>query len=740
MTKETDPADRHRAEAEIQLACTASSGLTEFSMRSADDVLHELRVHQVELEMQNEELRRTQIKLEESHDRYVDLYDFAPVGYLTLTADGLIAEVNLTAAALLGEERKKLLRRRFARFVISENSDHWHRHFITVLRRNQRDQCELILRRSDGSCFNAQLDCLRMDGFAAPLVRVVLTDIHERKQAEAKLRLIATVFEQTGEAIVITDANRTVIMVNQAFTTISGYSESETIGQNHSMLQSDHHGKDFYHNMWTSINAEGHWQGEMWCRRKDGKRYLGWLLMSRVLDAGGNLTNYIATFSDITEHKEAQAYIQRLAQFDSLTGLPNRALLQNRIRHDLYMAQRNQWPLALMFIDLDHFKNVNDSLGHQIGDRLLIALASRLKLAVRGQDTISRLGGDEFILVLPDTDAAGAIHVVEKLLQLSQQPYQIEQYELVVTPSIGIAMFPDDGSDFESLSRCADVAMYHAKQAGRNGYRFFTSEMQASSIRVLQIENALRHALERDQFHLHYQPQVQLCDGRVIGVEALLRWQHPELGAVAPAEFISIAEDSGQILHIGEWVLRCAVRQCKAWIDSGLQPITMAVNLSAIQFRDPRLPELVMQILNEEKCPAHCLELELTEGVAMDNPPEVIAIVNKLHARGIRVSIDDFGTGYSSLSYLKQFKVYKLKIDQSFVRDITESPENRAIVTAIISIAKSLGLKTIAEGVETEEQLAFLREKDCDEVQGFYISRPLPADALAHYLGTASPP
>ncbi|MHB1173750.1 MAG: EAL domain-containing protein [Sulfuriferula sp.] len=438
--------------------------------------------------------------------------------------------------------------------------------------------------------------------------------------------------------------------------------------------------------------------------------------------------------SDITERKQTEEHIQWLAHFDLLTGLPNRPLLNDRIKSAISMAQRNHTQLAVLFLDLDHFKNVNDTLGHHAGDQLLIEVANRLQQVVRDEDTVSRLGGDEFVLLLPGTDAKGAAHVAGKLLQAVAQSYQIEQHELTVTPSIGVALYPGDGEDFEILCRRADIAMYRAKRDGRNNFRFFTSEMQASSARNMQLENALRRALERDQLYLHYQPQMGLPDGRIVGAEALLRWKHPELGVISTAEFIPIAEDSGLILPIGEWVLRSATAQLKRWIDNGMEPMVVAVNLSAVQFHNTDLPQLITQILEEADLPAQYLELELTEGVAMDDPLAAIAVMDKLHERGIRMSIDDFGTGYSSLSYLKRLQVYKIKIDQSFVRDITIDKEDKAIVDAIISLARSLGLKTIAEGVETRQQLDFLRDKGCHEIQGYYYSKPLPADEFEAFV------
>jgi len=461
-----------------------------------------------------------------------------------------------------------------------------------------------------------------------------------------------------------------------------------------------------------------------------------WLLVDAdpKLNEAGEIIEVTCTYTDITERKNAEKQIKNLAHFDQLTGLPNRTLLIDHFKYAFSLAQRSNEPMAVMFLDLDHFKDINDTLGHSIGDQVLMEAAKRLKTVIREQDTLSRQGGDEFILILPSSDADGAAMVASKLIEAVSQPCVIEQHELIVTPSIGIAIYPEDGTTLELLSKNADAAMYRAKQGGRNNFRFYTPEMQAQSSRNLTLANSLRHAVERNEMQLNYQPQFTIQDGHIIGVEALLRWQHPELGMVSPSEFIPIAENSGQIISIGEWVLRTAVRQLKHWIDIGLSPMVMAVNLSAVQFRQYNLPELVTEILDTEKLPHQYLELELTEAAAMDNPQAAIEMMDRLHERGIRMSIDDFGTGYSSLSYLKKFKVYKLKIDQSFVRDITEDPEDKAIVTAIISMANGLGLQTIAEGVETYNQLAFLRMQGCNEVQGYYFSKPLTADQVEGFV------
>jgi diguanylate cyclase (GGDEF)-like protein/PAS domain S-box-containing protein len=693
------------------------------------------------------ERKRAEQALRDSRERLKRLLDSMAEAAYGVDFDGNCTFVNRTFLKMLGyQDENEVLGKNTHALIHHSYADgspypasecKMHRAYLSNRTINVSDE---VFWRKDGVAIPVEYwsSPILNDGIVVGAI-ATFVDITERKRAEGQLGLAAKVFEHSGEGIMITDAQRTIVMVNQAFTAITGYSEADALGKRPSMLASGRHDQAFYSAMWEILATQGRWQGELWNRRKDGSLYPELLSIIRVLDAQGVVTHYIGISSDITQHKAAQARIQRLAHFDPLTGLPNRALLNDRALHELSAAQRHHTQLTVMFVDLDHFKNVNDTLGHSIGDALLIAVAARLKAAVREVDTVSRQGGDEFVLILPDTGADGAAHVAGKLLEAVAQPYQIETFELTVTLSIGIALYPGDGEDFEVLSKCADAAMYRAKHDGRNTYRFFTMEMQARSAHNLHMENDLRRALARKQLLLHYQPQISLCDGRVVGVEALLRWQHPELGMIAPADFIPLAEESGQILPIGEWALRSAARQMKAWMDAGLAPMVMAVNLSAVQFRHPHLPELVTQILDEEKLAPQYLELELTEGVAMEDAPAAIAVMDRLHARGVRMSIDDFGTGYSSLSYLKRFKVYKLKIDQSFVRGIGEDPEDRAIVVAIISLAKGLGLQTIAEGVETEAQLAFLREHGCDEVQGYYFSKPKPADAFEAFVRARYP-
>ncbi len=559
-------------------------------------------------------------------------------------------------------------------------------------------------------------------------------DITELKKTQDSLLKLSLAVEQSPNTIVITDLDANIEYANATFTKVTGFSLEEAKGKNPRILQSGRTPKATYVEMWKKLLQGEEWRGELINRRKDGSEYVEWALISPVRQTNGKITHYLAVKENITDKKFAEERIKQLAYFDQLTGLPNRSLLIERFKYALSLAQRSGEQLAVMFLDLDHFKDINDTLGHSIGDQLLIEISKRLKSSVRDEDTVSRQGGDEFILVLPGTDEKGAARVASKLLEVVSKPCLLGEHELVITPSIGIAVYPNDGTNLELLLKNADTAMYRVKSDRHNDFRFFTTEMQTHSARTLLLSNALRHALANNEFLLHFQPQFTLKEGNIIGAEALLRWQHHELGLISPVEFIPIAEDSGQIIQIGEWVLRTAIRQLRKWIEAGLPPMVIAVNVSAAQFRQASLPELVTHILDESEVPHEFLELELTEAVAMDNPMAAIEMMDKLHASGIRMSIDDFGTGYSSLSYLKRFKVYKLKIDQSFVRDISVDQDDKAIVTAIINMASSLGMQTIAEGVETAGQLSYLRSQGCDEVQGYYFSRPLAADQFEAFV------
>lgn len=564
-----------------------------------------------------------------------------------------------------------------------------------------------------------------------------ISDITEQKQTLAQVELASKVFEQSREGIIITDADKNIVMVNQAFVEISGYSTEEVLGKNPNIFSSDRHSEQFYQNLWGDINQEGFWQGEIWNRRKNGEVFPEWLSISKGLNHLGQVSEYVAMFSDISKIKENEERIQRLAHYDPLTNLVNRQLMMDRLEHAISSANRSKTPVSLLFIDLDHFKNVNDTLGHHIGDELLVEVANRMTGLLRAEDTLARQGGDEFIVVLPGVEETGASHVAEKILNQISKRIKIDSYELFVTPSIGVAVYPQDGEDIASLLRSADAAMYQAKEDGRNTYRFFTQAMQQRASRLMLIENALRTALLRNELSLNYQPQICTTTGRIVGAEALIRWTHPELGVVSPMEFISVAEQSGQILTLSQWVLRTALQYLKSLLDQGHAPFVMAVNLSAVDFQQVDLPEQVMKIVQETNVSPEFLALELTESVAMANPEMAIEMMSKLIAKGIKIAIDDFGTGYSSLSYLKKLNASKVKIDQSFIRELTHNnDEDRAIVKAIISLTNSLGLKVIAEGVETKEQLEFLRAEGCDQIQGYYFSKPLSADDFRHYLTT----
>jgi diguanylate cyclase (GGDEF)-like protein/PAS domain S-box-containing protein len=889
--------DPLRRAAEAQWAATPSTRIRP----ATKDFLVELQVHQIELEMQNEALRQTQIALEESRNRYIDLYEFAPVGYLTVSANGIITDINLTGTKLLGEERKRLTQRSFANWVADQDRQRWQRLFIDALGHLEPQSCELLLQRGDGSQFYAELCCLRpttaVDGASASrtVLRMVLTDISQRqqavaalqaadalkhailssvnaqiavldgdgvivevneawrrfalenspqpgqaakhtgigvnyltvcqsspgaagedvcekgeeggggaaragilsvlegrlpsfrldypchspnqqrwfsmsvtpldlnqagvvithnditatKQADAELRIAAIAFE-SQEGMIVTDAQGVILRVNQAFSRLSGYSAEEAIGQTPALLSSGRHDRGFYQRMWQLLRDKGFWQGEMWNRRKNGKIYAEWLTISAVHSATGANTHYVGTFSEITQNKEAEAEIHRLAYYDALTQLPNRRLLHDRISQALAGSLRSGRFGALLFLDLDNFKNLNDTRGHDVGDQLLIETARRILSQVREGDSVARLGGDEFVVLLEDLSpeaqesAVQAGLVGEKIRQALALPFVLGTVEFHCTVSIGAAVLRGHDESVDTVLKHADLALYKAKNAGRNTLRFFDPAMQTALDERSAVEADLRLALERGELQLYYQAQIVTervseddSERRIIGAEALLRWMHPLRGLVSPLDFIPLAEESGLILPIGHWVLATACAQLKAWSTApATRDLRLAVNVSARQFRQPEFVAQVMQVLEESGANPQRLKIELTESIVIDNVAETIARMQALKAIGVGFSMDDFGTGFSSLSYLKRLPLDQLKIDRAFVQDLASDPSDAAIVHTIIRMGQTLGLDVIAEGVESEAQLEILRQYGCTAYQGYLFARPLPLAGFEALLGS----
>jgi diguanylate cyclase (GGDEF)-like protein/PAS domain S-box-containing protein len=547
-------------------------------------------------------------------------------------------------------------------------------------------------------------------------------DVSDRRAAEDGLRHARQMFEHSRNPMLLMDRDYRVLALNQAFSDVSGYAHDEVVGFEVPGLRWGANEAEFYHRIGEHVTAHGHWEGEVYSLRKGGERYPLWASVSAIRDQQGAVTSYMAVLSDITERKRAEQQARHQAEHDALTGLPNRVLLLDRLHQALATTRRQHTQFALMFLDLDRFKSINDSHGHQAGDAVLKEMAQRLVRSVRGVDTVSRLGGDEFVVLLPDVGGVDqAAHVASSVMQAVAQPIAVGGQQMTLSASIGVAMSPGDGQDAETLLNHADVAMYHAKQGGRNAFRFFSPVMNAHVIERVQMENQLRRALENQEFLLEYQPEIDIASGRTIGVEALIRWRHPDKGVLLPHEFIPVADESGLIVPIGQWVLREACRQARAWRDEGF-PVIVAVNLSGAQFVHNHLVQYVEEALAASGLAPEYLDLEITEGVIMKGHAGAIATVKELHARGVQLTIDDFGTGFSSLSNLRRFPLSKLKIDRSFVDDITRNPLDASMIPAIIAVARSLKLRVIAEGVETAEQLDFLRQHGCDEYQGYYAS------------------
>lgn len=672
-------------------------------------------------------------KLRKNEAKFSGIIQVSKNAIISINNERRIVLFNPTAERIFGYQGEEVIGQPLTMLLPTDICD-VHDRYITQLGKpdgNAQDtMAQLIIqgRRKNGEIFPIEGSVSKLELDDELVYTIALTDITERKKAEDQLHQAAVVFESTAEGVIIADANGRITGVNNAFSAITGYDQEEVLGQNPSVLHSGKHDTAFYKSMWRSIEQTGLWQGEIWNRRKNGEIYPELLSINTVKNNQDEVSHYVGVFSDISTIKETEAKLAHLAHHDPLTSLPNRLLFNARLEHALNRAHRDSSYVAVLFLDLDRFKNINDSMGHPYGDKLLQAVSSRLAMGMRDEDTVARLGGDEFIIFVEDlADPQAASQVAINTLEQFASPFYIENDNVYVNVSIGISLYPENGEDVETLVKNADAAMYRAKEQGRNNYQFYSAELTTQAFERLSLETSLRHALERNEFILHYQPQVCLETGLIKGTEALVRWQHPEMGLVMPDKFIPIAEDTGLIVPIGEWVLRTACAQNKAWQDAGHPRIKIAVNLSARQLLSPELVDNIEDILQETGLEPGSLELEFTESTAMQNLEDSIKTLQALNARGIDLAIDDFGTGYSSLSYLRRFPIKKLKIDRSFVRDICVDKDDAKMIASIITLGQSLNLQIVAEGVETDDQLKFLVLHHCDQVQGNFVSPPVAA-------------
>jgi diguanylate cyclase (GGDEF)-like protein/PAS domain S-box-containing protein len=685
------------------------------------------RVHSL---MQMKELHtrlqhQSQELLHRSEERYRSLFENNHTVILIINPDsGAIVSANPSASEFYGWSQQQLQNLNMAQIIVQGyDKMQW-----SLEQKQQSYECQHYL--ANGSIRDVEVFSGVIPIAESSLLYVFVHDITERKKTLTELQISAIVFE-AQEGVIISDASNRILRVNLSFTKITHYTAEEVIGKNPCFLQSDRHNKTFYAAMWESIKNTGAWKGETWNHRKTGEAYLQYLNITAVHDSEGNVTNYVATFTDITQSKKDAEKIEWLAFYDPLTGLSNRRRLYDRLKQALSSSQHSGRKGTLLFLDIDHFKNLNDTLGHDKGDLLLRMVAKRLESCVSRDDTVARLGGDEFVVMLENLSETASEAIIEtemignRILSSLNQSYQLNSYYYHITLSIGATLFNGQELSVDELLKQADIAMYQAKASGRNTLRFFDPQMQNNITMRVQLEADLRQALTENQFTLHYQPQVYF-DGKITGAEVLIRWQHPRRGFISPTDFIPLAEETHLILPIGQWVLETACAQLKQWeTDQHTQHLQLAVNVSACQFHQPDFVENVCQILHSSKINPTKLKLELTETMVLDNIEETILKMNALKQIGVRFSMDDFGTGYSSFAYLTKLPIDQLKIDQSFVRNIGMKSSDGIIIQTIIGMAKNLTMQVIAEGVETETQRIFLEQNDCQFFQGYLFSKPV---------------
>ncbi|MGZ0715649.1 EAL domain-containing protein [Pseudomonas palleroniana] len=678
------------------------------------------------------QLKETQQQLQTSEEKFAKAFHASPDGLLlSRQRDGLLIEVNEGFSRLTGFTSATLDRSSLDLGIWVDLNE--RKHMLELMQRDGfvRDFiCHI--RRADGLIRLCELSSRPLPIGDEDCMLTIARDITERQLMQEKLQQAATVFESTAEGVLITDTRQNISAVNRAFSEITGYSEAEALGQTPRLLASGLHDSAFYAAMWHQLTAHGHWQGEISNRRKNGELYPSWLTISAVRNREQLITHFVAVFADISSLKHAQARLDYQAHHDPLTGLPNRTLFENRLQAALNNQQEIGSQGAVLFLDLDRFKHINDSLGHPIGDLLLKDIAVRLKEQLRDIDTVARLGGDEFIILLPGLQqASDAEHLANKLLACFTPPFQAGEHEFFITASIGTSLYPQDGTDVATLVKNADAAMYRSKAKGRNRVESYTRDLTAQANERVALEHELRRAMERDELSLYYQPKLSLSTQAVIGAEALIRWHHPTFGDVPPEHFIALAEENGMILQIGDWVLEQACRQMHLWKKSFEDFGPLSVNLAGAQLRHPNLLGRIEQLLRDYRLEPERLQLEITENFIMSQAEEALEVLHQLKRLGVQLAIDDFGTGYSSLSYLKRLPLDFLKIDQSFVRGLPDDPHDAAIVRAIIALGHSMQFTIIAEGVENPAQQAFLAAEGCEQMQGYIVSLPLPPELFA---------
>ncbi|PTV53816.1 MULTISPECIES: bifunctional diguanylate cyclase/phosphodiesterase [Pseudomonas] len=679
------------------------------------------------------QLKETQQQLQTSEEKFAKAFHASPDGLLlSRQSDGLLLEVNEGFCRLTGYDLNPTIDQTSLDLGIWVDLNERKRLVDQLNRDGFVRDFTCHIRRSDGQIRLCELSARPLPITGVDCMLTIARDITERHLMQEKLQLAATVFENTAEGVLITDIDQRISAVNRAFSEITGYSEIEALGQTPRLLASGQHDSAFYLAMWHQLTAEGHWQGEIYNKRKNGELYPSWLTISAVRNSDREITHFVAVFADISSIKHAQAKLDYQAHHDPLTGLPNRTLFENRLQGVLTCAQVSNRQGAVLFLDLDRFKHINDSLGHPVGDLLLKGIAQRLKEQVRDVDTVARLGGDEFIILLPGLHKpSDASTIANKLLACFNAPFQAGEHEFFTSASIGISLYPQDGTDVSTLIRNADAAMYRSKAKGRNRVEAYTRDLTAQASERIALEHELRRAVERNEMSLCFQPKLSLKTQSLVGAEALIRWSHPTFGEVPPEHFIHLAEENGTILQLGDWVLEQACRQMQAW-KQHYEPFgPLSINLAGAQLRHPHLARRIEQLLKHHQLKAGDLQLEITENFIMSQAEEALAVLYQLKKLGVQLAIDDFGTGYSSLSYLKRLPLDILKIDKSFIRGLPDDPHDAAIARAIIALGRSMQLTIIAEGVENQAQQRFLAAEGCEQIQGYIVSLPLPPEEFA---------